>query len=209
MLPIPFQKYIPSFFNRDKKLIALSDKINSDLLDWKKDILNLNTMIDPLRMPSFLLNEIGNYLSAGILNTDSGRTKRQKIKNAISTHKNRGTWLFDIKPTIDSMSGGDSQLFGSPDSSDFIVLGQESEDPDYYWGTIGIDGIDNDLGIDIIGDGNEVVLSGVFQIDIDSSIADIPALKLALKDKIPIYYRVFLGYLVSGAFIPFPDGQIN
>lgn len=237
MLPIPFEKFIPSFFNRDSKIDALANKTDENLQEWKEDILNLNTIIDPIKIPSVILGDIGDYLNAGILSTDSDRTKRQKIYNAVSTHKFRGTWKFDVKPTIDSIVGDDAKLYGSSgDSSDFIVLGQEADDPDFYWGTIGIDGIDDDLGVDIVGEGTELVLAGIFLIDVGigdlsqipkvtsdgkikvtsdgkiktSYTVDVEALKVALEDKIPDYFRVFLGYTDNnGIFRYFENGQIN
>lgn len=236
MLPIPFVNYIPSFFNRDAKLIALSDKIDSNLEEWKSDILELNTIIDPAKIDSQLLNDMGDYLSAGILARDSDRTKREKISNAIQSHKFRGTWAFDIKPTIDAIVGGDAILYtGLEDSSDGILLGQEATDPDMYWGTIGIDGIDGDLGFDIIGDFTEIEIAGIFEIDVGSSdtttytkvtsdgftkvtsdaktkvsfTLNVPDLILALEDKIPIYFRVYLGYIQGGEFTRFANGQIN
>jgi hypothetical protein len=142
MLPIPFQKYIPSFFNRDKKLTALSDKIDSDLQKWRDDVFDLNKMIDPPRIPEYLLSDIGNYLNAGLLNTDSSRTKREKISNAVAGHKKRGLWKSDAKLKIDAIAGGDSQIIRSQDSADWIMLGQETDDPDNFWAILGTDVID-------------------------------------------------------------------
>lgn len=142
MLPIPFEKHIPSFFNRNKKLTALSDKIDSDLQKWKEDIFNLNKMIDPPRIPEYLLNDIGNYLNAGLLNTDSSRTKHEKISTAVKGHKKRGLWNADAKLRIDSIAGGDSQIIRSQDSADWILLGHEANDPDNFWAILGTDVID-------------------------------------------------------------------
>lgn len=237
MLLKPFEAYIPKFFTRDDKLTAFADKMDELIDDTSQEIIGLSTFIDPVRMPSIILNDMGDYLNAGILNTDTERTKRQKITNAVESHKLRGTWRFDVKSTIDSIIGDDAKLLGSSgDSSDFIVLGQESDDPDFYWGTIGIDGIDDDLGVDVVGEGNELVLAGIFLIDVGigansliqkvtsigenkvTSIGenkvtytvDVDSLKLALEDKIPDYFRVFLGYTDNGGtFIFFENGQIN
>lgn len=225
MLNKSFIEYIPKFFTHDEKLQALVDKIDSLTQDVRKEIIDLETFIDPVRMPSFILNDMGDYLNAGLLPTDSDRTKRQKITNAVQSHKFRGTWKFDVKPTIDAIIGEDSKLSGSSgDSSDFIVLGQEANDPDFYWGTVGLDGVDDNLGVDVVGEGNEIVLAGIFVIDIglrqsnfvrkvtsdgkfkitsdgkfkvsftNYTEEEIENLKLALEDSIPDYFRVFLGY---------------
>lgn len=139
MLPIPFIEYIPSFFTRDAKLIAMADRIDSDLSDWKTDVIDLNKMIDPPRIQEILLNDIGTYLSAGILDTDSSRTKREKIQGAVKAHKNRGLWEEDAKPRIDSIAGGDSQIARSQDSADWILFGHEADDPDNFWAILGTD----------------------------------------------------------------------
>lgn len=261
MLPIPFIEYIPSFFTRDAKLIAMADRIDSDLSDWKTDVIDLNKMIDPPRIQEILLNDIGNYLSAGILDTDSSRTKREKIKGAVKAHKNRGLWEEDAKPRIDSIAGGDSEIIRAQDSADFIIFGHEADDPDKYWATVGTDvtdtsewvfesdtdfiaveandtsfngtiGTDNigdygadimgsqvgaigdtQLGIDIIGAGDEIEISGNIYIDVDNKIlmeSEVEQIKLSLGDVVPAYYRVFLGYFNNdGQFIVYSNGIIN
>ena len=37
----------------------------------------------------------------------------------------------------------------------------------------------------------------------------VESIKSALADKIPVYYRVYLGYISGGVFIRFSNGQIN
>lgn len=235
MLPRPFERYIPEFFIRDGKLTALSSKTDTHLDEWTEDVFCLEKIIDPVMMPEYLLDDVGTYLNAGLLNTDTERIKRQKIWNAVKNHRFRGTWVFDVKPTIDIIIGGDSQIFGSADNSDFILLGQEEGDPDFFWGTMGIDGINDELGIDLVGDGTELTATGIILIDIDLPTGttdnknttdgqeknttdaqvkavvtfDISNLIFALEDKIPTYLRVILGTIIAGEFTPLPNGQIN
>lgn len=261
MLPLPFQKFIPSFFTRDTKLLAMSDKIDSHLLEWKGDILNLNNILDPAMIASILLNDIGNYLNAGILNTDSDRTKREKISRSVQGHKKRGLWEDDAKPKIDSIANGDSQIVRAQDSADWILFGQEPGDINNYWGTFGTDVVDtseyvfesdtdfilveaNDisfngtigtdnigdygadlmgsqvgatgdtqLGIDLIGAGDEIEIAGNIYIDVDNKIlmdSEIEQIKLSLDDIVPSYYRVYLGYFNNdGQFIIYSNGIIN
>lgn len=190
MLPIPFINFIPKFFNRDDKLLALSSKSDEQLLGYKEDVLRLNTLIDPARIDSVLLDDIGQYLYAGIGFSDTDRIKRQKISNAIMSHKQASTWKWDIKPAIDILTGGDAILYSSIGSADFILLGQEVGDPDYYWGAMGADGVDLELGIDIIGDGNESVIAGIFEIDLGlgsiNEYSDLAIIKTTsiLEDKV-------------------------
>lgn len=206
-----FDKYIPLFYNRDSKLQSFVDVHNSLINSVLTEIIDLSYLRDPARIPQAILKEVGNLLSAGILPSDSERTKRQKIYNAIQTHKYRGTWANDVKITIDSIVGGDSKLFGGFDNSDFILMAGESIDPDYYWATLGVDGIDLDLGIDLVSGESETVITGVFEIDVDSNSLtseEVENLKFALIDKIPVYFIVFLGY-DNGGFVQYPNGRIN
>lgn len=258
MLPVPFEKFIPSFFTRDKKLIAMADKIDSNLNDWKTNVTDLNKIIDPPRIQEILLNDIGNYLSAGILDTDSSRTKREKIRGAVAAHKKRGLWEEDAKPRIDSIAGGDSQIAKATESADWILFGNEEDDIDNHWGTLGTEetdtsefvfdsttdfilveasdtsfngtlGTDNigeygadlmgsqagamgdtQLGLDLIGAGDEIEIAGNIYIDVDNSILtfnEVEEIKLSLIDVVPAYYMVFLGYFNNaGQFIIYPNG---
>lgn len=204
MLPQPFINYIPKFFRRDTKLLSLANKADEHLDQWREDVLNLNTIIDPLRMPSNILDDVGDYLSAGILNIDTDRIKRQKIWNAIESHRLRGTFQFDVKPTLDIITGFSSSIFSSADSSDFIVLGGEASDPDIFWATIGIDSVDTQLGIDMVGSGDEAVLTGVILINLGGLYNDIDRIREAVIDKIPGYLQVVFGYVDTGRFIELP-----
>lgn len=212
MLPIPFENFIPSFFTRDDKLTALSDKTDEMLEEWKQDVLDLNKIIDPVRIPSLYLDDLGDYLNANLLDTDTDRQKRKKIVSAIESHKNNGTWADDIKPKIDNLIGGDASLYSSIDSDDFIVMGGESSEPDYYWATMGVDGIDDDLGIAVIGEGDEVEIAGNIYIDVDDStltFAEVETLKDTLDGSIPAYYAIYLGYTSGGIFYTYINGVIG
>ena len=208
MLPRPFVNYIPTFLNRNDTLLALANKIDEHLDEWQQDVLDLNTIIDPARMPVSILDDVGQYLTAGILSSDSERVKREKIWNAIQSHQLRGTFQFDIKPTIDTITGLDASIFSGFDNSDFIVLGNEAADPDVFWATMGIDSVDDNLGIDMVGAGDELVLAGTILIDLGGLFNDIAALELATVDKIPVYFNVVFGYVVNNEFIALPISGI-
>lgn len=218
MLPIPFEKFIPAFFNRDYKLYAMSNKINQNLNDWKKDILNLNNIIDVARIQTYLLNDIGEYLNAGILNSDSDRTKRQKIYSSVSGHKSRSLFRNNVKSKIDSIAGGDSSIYKISDngngeiSSDWIMFGSELDDVINYWGTIGEDGLDAELGLDLIGAGTEIEIPGNIYINVDNDSLtndQINQIKLSIVDIVPAYYIVYLGYLdINDDFVVYVNGII-
>lgn len=206
-----FINYIPKFFNRDEKLTAFTDKHDSLIDETKQDIINFQNFRDPVR--TAFIEDMALFLNADILNTDSNRIKREKVSKAIQGHKQRGLWEADAKPKIDAIAGGDSEIFRAIDSGDWILFGGESTEMNNYWGTLGTDGIDDNLGLDLIGVGDEVEIAGNIYIDVDNdslTTEEVEQIKLSLDDVVPAYYKVFLGYInLSGQFIVYPNGIIE
>ncbi len=214
MLPIPFERFIPKIYRRSSTLIALADKADQQIQSLNDEIISVSTFIDPVRIPALVIDEMGFLLNAGFLGSDSIIIRRRKLANAIQGHKNRGTWNDDAKLRVDAFVGGDSQLISADvlTSDDSIVMGGVATEPDTYWSIFGADGVDLLQGIAVIGGGDEVVLPGVIQIDVDSSTLttdEVERLKLELEDIAPAYFRVFLGYLSAGVFVPYPNGEIT
>ena len=83
MLRKSFLNYVPRFFEQDEKLLALSNKIDTINESIRGDITGLKTFIDIPQIPQIVLNDIGDYLNAGLIATDSDRTKREKIYNIL------------------------------------------------------------------------------------------------------------------------------
>jgi phage tail-like protein len=209
MLPQPFEKYIPRFFKRDSKLIAFSDKINEILDSIRYDTVGLNDIVDPVKCPAIILDELGYFLNAGIKAQDSEDQKRLKIATAIQGHKKRGTFKFDAKPKIDAIAGGDSQIIRGFTGDDWIMGGDGETIPSsYYWASLGVDGIDDSLGISLIGEGIEIEVAGNIYIDVDNdslSASEVQQIVDELEDDIvPAYFRVFIGYLdLGGNFVTY------
>lgn len=207
MLPLPFEKYIPKFFKRDKKLIAFADKMDELINSFKTDTLGINDIIDPVKCPSILLDELGYFLNAGIKPFDNESQKRLKIATAIQAHKKRGSFKYDAKPKIDAIAGGDSQILTARIGDDWILVGDTlTENSNNYWASMGIDGIDDNLGISMIGEGTEIEIAGNIYINVDSSSLTTDQINQIideLKDDIaPAYYKIFIGYLdLSNNFI--------
>ena len=107
-LPVPFKDFIPRAYWDDPLSDVLATKADEHLEDWKADICNLSELIDPARIPAMFLDELGYYLNADLLPTDSERTKREKVWGAVEAHKRRGSWTADIKPKIDAIVGGNA-----------------------------------------------------------------------------------------------------
>jgi len=207
MFPVPFVDYIPQFYERDDKLNAFADKMDSIIAGIKEDTLGLNDFIDPVKAPSVILDKLGYYLSAGIKAQDTDRQKRTKIATAIQGHKQRGSFTLDAKPKIDLIAGGDSQIIKSVGSDDWILVGDGTTPASYYYAAMGADGIDDELGIALIGEGTEIVIAGNVYIDVDNnslSADDQDRINQELLDIVPVYYYVHVGYLdMSGAFVEY------
>lgn len=199
MLPIPFIKYIPKFFKRDQKLTAYADKMDDIMLGLKSDTLGINDVVDPYKIPANLVDEQGYYLNSGIKSEDTERQKRVKNSSAVQGHKKRGSFKFDVKPKIDNIAGGDSKIIRGVTGDDFIIVGDGNTPDDYYWSVMGIDGIDLDQGISVIGSGDEIEIAGNIYIDVDNDSLtqeQLDKIILELEDDIaPSYYRIFLGYV--------------
>ena len=212
MLPQPFINYIPTFYKRDDKLIAFADKMD-EILDYlKSDTLGLNSLIDPVKISQLLLDTLGFYLNAGILDEDSDYKKRSKIRFAIQSHKNRGLWKLDVKPKIDNVAGGDSSLFGSVGEGTWRLIGDGSQPSSYIHASLGGDGANTAWGLRLAGSGFDDWDKGIVRIDTDNNSLttdEVDQIKLDILDSSPAYFRIYLGYVSSGVFVKYANGQIN
>ncbi len=209
---IPFEKYIPKFFTRDNKLLAMSNKIDENLISWKTDVIGLKNNINPVMIDSKYINELGYLVNAGILPQDSDFTKRNKVATAIKTHKNRGTWIDDVKLKIDASVGEDSKLVSIVGSDEWIMSGDGGTPTSYFWSILGGDGITDDYGIRLIGESTEEIFKGVVLIDVDSSTLtadEVENLKLNIEDSVPAYFIIYLGYISGGSFVKYSNGQMG
>jgi len=207
MLPSDIDDFIPKFYKRDAKLNAFTAKFNSIITDLKTDTLGLQTLIDPMRIPANLIIELGYLLNAGIQDQDTETERRTKVIEAVAAHKRRGSFNDDAKPKIDNICGGDSQIIRSFDKDDWILVGDGLTPTAYYWAALGVDGIDDDLGISLIGEGTEIEVWGNIYIDVDNSTlsaANQAKLELEMEDIVPAYMYVHFGYVnISGQFIEY------
>lgn len=207
MLPIPFIDYVPSGYTRDAKLTAFCDKIDSILTDLKDDTTGLNTFIDPMRIPANLISELGYLLNAGINPFDDETTRRKKVATAVAGHKKRGSFVYDAKPKIDIIAGGDSEIFRAIDEDDWILVGDGLTPAAYYWASMGADGIDDELGLSLIGSGLEVEVAGNIYIDVDNaalSAAEQESIRVSMLDIVPAYFYVHFGYVNGlGQFVEY------
>jgi hypothetical protein len=217
MLPYPSINFFPKLFANDVNAIALAAKIDSYILVMKNDVIRIPRLYRADQANSLYLNELGYWLNANIKEFDSEEIKRKKIYNAIATHKVRGTWIYDCKIRIDNITGYNSSLFNLIGTSDWILCGDGISEIEYY-ATGGVDGIDDELGLDLIGDDTEVVIPGNVYIDCHLGIftpvltaTQISEIVIEIQDDVvPAYYRVQLGYInTSGVFTVYSGGTIH
>jgi len=211
MYPETVLDYIPLLYRDDPGAQALASKLDSILASIRRDLDDMKHFYTCDRVRSIFLDELGLWLNAGVNVGDSERTKRQKICTAVAGHKNVGTWKFDFKPKIDAVSGYDSEIISSVGTGSWIVVGDGLEPSSYYWSSVGADGIDDELGIEVYGDGLRGEDPGVIRINIHPSettpvISEetYNAIRADLEPSEPAYYLVILGYQdSSGLFISY------
>lgn len=203
MLP-SFSKDIPELLKRtvssNPSASALITKSDSDVLDWKEEILEIIFLKVAERCPSSFLNELGYMFSAGLLDFDTERTKRIKVYTAIQRHKKRGSWTNDAKALIDAIAGGNSSLVKNYFDAEWILWAKESSDLLDYTSTLGEDGVDSDLGIDLCALYGEAEIAGIVWIDVDNdslTAQEVENIVVSLNDVCPAYFRVVLGYFDS------------
>lgn len=203
MLPIPFVDFIPKLL-RDHlgpggaAFVAKMDEILTSLSD---DAINVDRLVDPVRVPADLLDVFGAMMAAGLNDQDGETEKRAKIAKAVQGHRNRGRWDKDVKPKVDSVAGGNAQIFRAIDEDDAIFTGDGRTPPAFFWATFSTDGIDPDLGESLIGSGLEVEVAGNVYIDVDnpSLTADqVAQIVTDLADSVPAYYKVHIGDVNAG-----------
>ena len=205
---LPFEKYIPKVLqeNLDNYGQAFIDYVDNLFTLVKKETTDLKYFYTVELIPDVFLDTIGNQFAAGILSSDTEKQKRIKILNAIAGHKKRSLWEDDIKIRIDSITGLDASLYTVIGDDDSIFTGDGLTPAAFYWSTMGCDGVDDDLGEALIGDGTEVNISGNIYIDlggnVSSDILDQIEENISIVNKlIPSYFVIYLGYTSGTAFI--------
>lgn len=194
MLPIPARQYIPKAYRDTPALQALAAKMDVFFEQLQVDATESGQFLNIDRVPAVALNALGNMLEAGLLRSDTERTKRQKIASAVESHKNRGTWKFDVKPKVDIVAGGDATLTAGVGSEAWVIVGDGRTPASYDWALIGGDGV-NEWGLGLLGNSLEPEVLGNVYIDVDDpgiTEAQLDDIELTIADSIPAYFTIFL-----------------
>lgn len=213
LLPIPTIEHIPPYDRAE----ALCNKMDSIFLGIQKDIISLKNILDPFACPSGVLNAFARFLNANCKETDSEDIKRHRIWSAIEDNKLFGTWQ-QIKRTIDSICGGDSQIvFSVPDDiwilcGDGGIIDAQTKET---WVVFGID--ENSAQTNLYGialDGVPTLWQkGVFNIDVDNdhlTQSEIDLLYETLFPTTPVGMTIAIGYLVGTELVPyFTLGEVS
>jgi hypothetical protein len=204
MFPLPTKKYIPKVLqeNMDNFGQALVDYLDNIIPEVKEETINLRYFYTIELIPSVFLDTIGNQLQAEIKQIDTDRQKRVKILNAIAGRAKRSLWFDDVKIRIDNITGLDAQLYSPFGLDDFILCGDGTTPESFYWAAMGVDGIDDALGISLIGEGDEVEITGNIYIDLGGIVAADVILRIIddIKNIVPAYFRIKLGYVTGTTF---------
>lgn len=219
MLPIPSINFIPKVF-KDKnqsEMISFTNFLDSEFTDWFTAVKDIECLLDVDCCPADFLIYLGNMLAASVNTVDSERTKRQKIYEAIQTHKKRGSWTNHAKIIIDAITGYDARFYKTTDADDWILCGDGDIETGVNWAILGGDGT-APYGMSLIGDGTELEIWGNIYIDCHYGIytAVLSAAQIEqivndiAMDIVPAYVRVYLGYVnTSGQFVVYTGGTIS
>ena len=219
LFPTPSLNYFPKSYrdNPSDGITALSSALDYQINGLETEILQLAWLKQIEKCPSQFLDEFGYLFSAGLLNSDSDRTKRQKIKSAIMTQKRRGSWVDNAKPVIDAITGYSSAIFNTGDQDDWILTGDGVIEGSTDWAILGGNGT-APYGMSLIGLGSEVEIPGNIYINLHQGIyiavltaEQIYQIVVNIKtDIVPAYMIIYLGYVDStGIFQVYSGGILN
>lgn len=220
MLSVPFSRWIPAAFQHgeDPTRDAFCAQVDSVVETARDETLGIGRLKDPARAHPAVLAELGQMLEAGIRESDPEATRRRKVATAVRSHKNRSTWRYSVKPTVDAIVGGDSTIESYAGQDDFILCGDGTEPDAYLWGALGGADPDGEYGVRLVGAGNlESEEFGLFVEPIKGTVAinvgsdslteaEVEEVKASLRDHVPAYFKVYLGYLSGDRFVPYPNG---
>jgi hypothetical protein len=196
MLPIPFLNTLPVVAREgdDPARDALVAKADDHLREWGDETIGLLDLMRPDRCRASTLDSLADFLNAAVDETDSDAIKRQKIFSAIKWHKRQGSWSGDVKPKLDTITGGDAFIVSEIESP-YWVLNVGILEPAFFWSAFGFKSENGFDGIILDAGGGGVDEPGVIYIDLSVQTltgGQLDSIRETLRDSVPAYYRVFI-----------------
>jgi len=212
--PIPSKNYFPKPFQdyNDAGFVALTNKIDSILTGIQSDMVNFRNLRRVEKMSRPFLEAMGYMLTANILLADTDVQAARKVYGALKQRKFKASWLSDVKPKIDIVTGASAIVYSPLTEPDWIVMCGLATDPPNWWGVIGTDGTDANQGLDIVADGTESEVAGNVYIDVGISTltaAQITQIVLSIAPSTPCFFRIYLGYTVGTNFVLYAGGVVG
>lgn len=202
MLPIPSIDYIPKIYRDESNsvVIAFTTILDNLLEEIRTELINYTRLYDISSVDSSYLDVLGDMFNAGFIPSDTETIKRRKLRDAIETHKYASTWEFDIREKVNDIAGGNAVIIDRLTNADWVLFGgsESAAITAYYWGTMGVDGVDDELGLNLIGGYDQIEVAGNIYIDVDNnslSADDQELIRIAVENAMPVYYRVYFGYI--------------
>jgi hypothetical protein len=211
--PTPALPYLLKEFQPNAEAVSLAGALDRAFAGMYSDALGLRDRYTPESCPTQLLDELYASIGGTPKVTDTDAQKRAKITTAIEQQKYNGTWVFSAKLAIDAITGASSVIWGSPQSDWPVQIGDASAyNNGFHWMIQGGSGLIGDESIIMIGAGTESIIAGNVYIDVGISTLTANQVALvvaALQDIVPAYFRIFLGWTVSGVFTAYVGGQLG
>jgi phage tail-like protein len=131
----PYIDYFPSAAKEDPEWQDFSDLLDALDADIRDSITRMGDFYDVEKCPDYLLDKFAYFVGAPVLKSDSDRTKRIKILNAVRYHRAKGT-LANIEEIVEQITGFTPEFttFGSTYSAFFVweSLGNLSPAPNNF-----------------------------------------------------------------------------
>lgn len=188
----------------DSNWLLLISKLDEFDNYVRRLIENLDTLYDYNRCPSYLLRYLGNFLYAGIENWDSDLTKRVKIREAVKRHKFSSTWVYDIKSIIEAFTGiSPAYLYNFRTISFWVWDAGRFLTNDLGW-NVSRWSASREFPNSKIWNTDRLNVKCVVFIDVNTDTLtnnQWAQLKIEVKKSVPVYMRVYLGYIELGKWI--------
>jgi hypothetical protein len=210
-LPTPASAFLPAEYQTAPEFPSLAAAIDRAMQGIQGDIIGMRDIIVAESCPSQLLIEVGALLNAGVLVSDTDRTKRSKVAGAVHGQKSHGLWT-ELKEICDAISGANAVMYLGISADWPVRIGDlTAYNLGNMWSLRG--GAGDGFGIIRTGGGTEAIVPGNIYVDVGTNALTADQVSqivgLLKYDVAPAYYHVFIGYTTAGVFTMYAGGQIG